>query len=91
MGKVDLDRSPSLQEQDDKSAPYSPVYNGEGGRGSMSPNGEPVVDAKPVEVSVSSKKREDEEEGMIDEEGEEGMIADDDPRAIAAVQNGDDK
>lgn len=57
----------------------------------MSPNGEPVVDAKPVEVSVSSKKREDEEEGMIDEEGEEGMIADDDPRASAAVQNGDDK
>ncbi|KAM3349332.1 hypothetical protein ACQJBY_022410 [Aegilops geniculata] len=91
MGKVDLDRSPSLQERDDKSAPYSPVYNGEGGRGSMSPNGEPVVDAKPVEVSVSSKKREDEEEGMINEEGEEGMIADDDPRASAAVQNGDDK
>lgn len=91
IGKVDLDRSPSPQEQDDKSAPYSPVYNGEGGRGSMSPNVEPVVDAKPVEVSVSSTKREDQEEGMIDEEGEEGMIADDDPRPSAAVQNGDDK
>ncbi|KAM0843453.1 hypothetical protein ACQ4PT_057705 [Festuca glaucescens] len=95
MGKVDLDRSPSLQ--DDKSAPYSPVYNGKG-RGS--PNGHPVVDAKPVEVSVKpesvspphrSKNREDEEEGMIDDEGEEGIIADDDHRASAAVQNGDAK
>jgi ATP-dependent RNA helicase DDX5/DBP2 len=94
IGKVDLDRSPSLQ--DDKSAPYSPVYNGKG-RVSMSPNGHPVVDAKPVEVSEKpdpvspprrSKNREDEEEGIIDEEGEEGMIADD-PRASAAVQNGD--
>lgn len=66
----------------------------------MSSNGHPVVDAKAVEVSEKpdpvspphrSKNREDEEEGMIDDEGEEGMIADDDHRASAAVQNGDDK
>jgi hypothetical protein len=59
-----------------------------------------VVDAKPVEVSVKpepvspphrSKNREDDEEGMIDDEGEEGIIADDDHRASAAVQNGDAK
>jgi hypothetical protein len=58
------------------------------------------VDAKPVEVSVKpepvspphrSKNREDDEEGMIDDEGEEGIIADDDHRASAAVQNGDAK
>jgi hypothetical protein len=58
------------------------------------------VDAKPVEVSVKpepvspphrSKNREDDEEGMIDDEGEEGIIADVDHRASAAVQNGDAK
>lgn len=96
MGKVDLDRSPSPQ--DDKSAPYSPVYSK--GKDSMSPIGQPVVEAKAVEVSQKpdpaspphrSKNRDDEEEGIIDEEGEEGMIADDDPRASAAVQNGGEK
>ncbi|XP_062213130.1 DEAD-box ATP-dependent RNA helicase 40-like isoform X2 [Phragmites australis] len=92
MEKVDLDRSPSPQ--DDKSAPYSPVYNGKAS-GSMSPNGQPEGDAKGVEASEKpdtaspvrySKNREDEEEGVIDEDGE---IAEDDPRSSAAVQNGD--
>ncbi|CAO2177039.1 unnamed protein product [Urochloa humidicola] len=93
MEKVDLDHSPSPQ--DDKSAPYSPVYNGKAS-GSMSPNGQPEVDAKSIEASEKpdpaspvrhAKSRDDEEEGIIDEDGE---IAEDDPRSsAAAVQNGD--
>lgn len=93
MEKVDLDRSPSPQ--DDKSAPYSPVYNGKAS-GSKSPNGQPDGNAKSVEASEKpnpaspvrhSKSREDEEEGVIDEDGE---IAEDDPRSsAAATQNGD--
>ncbi|CAO2203724.1 unnamed protein product [Urochloa humidicola] len=93
MEKVDLDRSPSPQ--DDKSAPYSPVYNGKAS-GSMSPNGQPEVDAKSVEASEKpdpaspvhhAKSRDDDEEGIIDEDGE---IAEDDPRSsAAAAQNGD--
>ncbi|XP_062201808.1 DEAD-box ATP-dependent RNA helicase 40-like [Phragmites australis] len=92
MEKVDLDRSPSPQ--DDKSAPYSPVYNGKGS-GSMSPNGQPEANAKsliasdkpdPASPLHRRKSREDEEEGVIDEDGE---IAEIDPRASAAVQNGD--
>ncbi|CAL4949284.1 unnamed protein product [Urochloa decumbens] len=93
MEKVDLDRSPSPQ--DDKSAPYSPVYNGKAS-GSMSPNGQPEVDGKSVEASERpdpasparhAKSRDDEEEGIIDEDGE---IAEDDPRSsAAAAQNGD--
>jgi ATP-dependent RNA helicase DDX5/DBP2 len=89
--RVDLDRSPSPP--DDKSAPYSPV-NGKTSR-SISPNGQPESDAKAVEafekpVAASPvpyrKNRGDEEEGVIDEDGE---IAEDGPRANAAVQNGD--
>lgn len=91
MEKVDLDGSPSPQ--DDKSAPYSPVYNGKAS-GSMSPTGLPEADAKSVEASekldpaspVHGKSRNDEEEGIMDEDGE---IPEDDPRASAAVvQNG---
>ncbi|XP_021311704.1 DEAD-box ATP-dependent RNA helicase 40-like isoform X3 [Sorghum bicolor] len=91
MERVDLDRSPSPQ--DDKSAPYSPVYNGKAS-GSMSPNVQPEADAKYVKPSGKpepaspvrhSKGRDDDEEGIIDEDGE---IAEDDPRANAAVQNG---
>ncbi|KAL6882129.1 hypothetical protein ACP4OV_011601 [Aristida adscensionis] len=93
MALVDLDRSPSPQ--DGKSAPYSPVYNGKGS-GSMSPNGQAAADAIPVEATSipdqasrlhHSKNRQDDEEGVIDEDGE---IAEDDPRASAAVQNGGD-
>jgi len=61
----------------------------------MSPNGQPVVDAESVEASEkpepaspvrNSKGRDDEEEGIIDEDGE---IAEDDPRSnAAATQNG---
>ena len=61
----------------------------------MSPNGQPVVDAESVEASEkpdptspvrNSKSRDDEEEGIIDEDGE---IAEDDPRSnAAATQNG---
>nr|CAB3473300.1 unnamed protein product [Digitaria exilis] len=92
MEKVDLDRSPSPQ--DEKSAPYSPVYNGKAS-GSMSPNGQPEADAKSVEVSEKpepaspvrqGKSRDDDEEGIIDEDGE---IAEDDPRSTAAKQNGE--
>lgn len=91
MERVDLDRSPSPQ--DDKSAPYSPVYNGKAS-GSMSPNVQPEADAKYVKPSGKpepaspgrhSKSRDDDEEGIIDEDGE---IAEDDPRANASVQNG---
>jgi len=91
MERVDLDRSPSPH--DDKSAPYSPVYNGKAS-GSMSPNGQPEAGAKFVEPSGKpepaspvrcSKGRDDDEEGIIDEDGE---IGEDDPRANAAVQNG---
>lgn len=91
MERVDLDRSPSPQ--DDKSAPYSPVYNGKAS-GSMSPNVQPEADAKYVKPSGKpepaspvrhSKGRDDDEEGIIDEDGE---IAEDDPRANAAMQNG---
>lgn len=92
MEKVDLDRSPSPQ--DDKSAPYSPVYNGKAS-GSMSPDSQPEADVKSVEVSEKpkpaspvrqGKSRDDDEEGIIDEDGE---IAEDDPRSTAAKENGD--
>uniref|UniRef100_A0A0A9BEV3 Uncharacterized protein n=1 Tax=Arundo donax TaxID=35708 RepID=A0A0A9BEV3_ARUDO len=92
MERVDLDRSPSPQ--DDKSAPNSPVYNGKAS-GSMNPNGRAEGDAKVVEASekpdtaspVRYRKNRDEEEGVIDEDGE---IAEDDPRSSAPAQNGDD-
>ncbi|WVZ70061.1 hypothetical protein U9M48_018762 [Paspalum notatum var. saurae] len=80
MEKVDLDGSPSPQ--NDKSAPYSPVDNGKAS-GSMSPNVNQEADAKSVEASEKlnpaspvnhRKSRDDEEEGIIDEDGE---IADD--------------
>ncbi|KAF0919019.1 hypothetical protein E2562_027655 [Oryza meyeriana var. granulata] len=92
MGKVDLDRSPTPQ--DDKSGPYSPAYNGKASR-SVSPsvkvegnnNAAEVPDnPDPTSPPHHGKTREDEEEGMIDEDGE---IADD-PRASATVQNGSD-
>uniref|UniRef100_A0A0E0C3F3 RNA helicase n=1 Tax=Oryza meridionalis TaxID=40149 RepID=A0A0E0C3F3_9ORYZ len=89
VGKVDLDRSPTPQ---DKSGPYSPAYNGKTSR-SVSPGNQVEGNNKAAEVSKNpdpssppqhGKTREDEEEGMIDEDGE---IADD-PRANATVQNG---
>ncbi|KAG8051675.1 hypothetical protein GUJ93_ZPchr0001g30348 [Zizania palustris] len=92
MEKVDLDRSPSPQ--DDKSGAYSPVYNGKASR-SMSPNVQVEGNNKAAEVSEKSdpaspphrgKTREDEEEGMLDEDGE----IDDDPRATTATAQNDE-
>jgi ATP-dependent RNA helicase DDX5/DBP2 len=91
MERLDFDHSPSPPE--DNSASYSPV-NGKASH-SMSPIHQPEGDVKAVESSEkpdaasparSRKKRGDEEEGVIDEDGE---IAEDDPRASAAAQNGD--
>ncbi|AQK96030.1 Putative DEAD-box ATP-dependent RNA helicase family protein [Zea mays] len=88
MERVDLDRSPSPQY--DKSAPYSPAYNGKASD-SMSPNVQPKADAKYVKPSGKpepasplrhSKGRDDDDEGIIDEDGE---IAERDLRASAAV------
>uniref|UniRef100_A0A804QPZ5 RNA helicase n=1 Tax=Zea mays TaxID=4577 RepID=A0A804QPZ5_MAIZE len=87
MERVDLDRSPSPQY--DKSAPYSPAYNGKASD-SMSPNVQPKADAKYVKPSgkpepaspLRHSKGRDDDEGIIDEDGE---IAERDLRASAAV------
>jgi ATP-dependent RNA helicase DDX5/DBP2 len=90
LERLDFDHSPSPPENN--SASYSPV-NGKASH-SMSPIHQPEGDVKAVEASekpdavspARSRKKRGDEEGVIDEDGE---IAEDDPRASAAAQNGD--